>query len=308
VFIDGKAYGKTRLDIELPVGIHTIRIEKSGYTSYEKKIDLKETQTVWAKLKETTFQYIVKVQDINTDESIFNAQVIIEVLNRAPLYVHTDSNGFARVFIDENRIDEPGRLRVEAKGYEISEREIDLVQGRLPQKIHLTIESPAKEMKGNVFDDETGIPVPGATISIDGAPGSTTTDNRGFFRLSTNISASRDVRLTITKKGYELYSRHYPIGESPIRINISKNIPQQTETREGTLLVYTVPSEATVMLGDGREYYKGMSLPPGEYKIIISAKGYEKKEKLVTLKSGKAEPVTVKLKMIDISRPISPTF
>ncbi len=50
VFINGKAFGKTRLDVELPEGIHTVRVEKPGYVAWEKEVRLRKNRVVRAKL------------------------------------------------------------------------------------------------------------------------------------------------------------------------------------------------------------------------------------------------------------------
>ena len=88
-------------------------------------------------VQDSSFQYQVEVKDKETDEAISKAQITIEVLNRTPLHARTDSNGFARVFVDESYAGEPGRLRVKAKGYEIYEIEIDLFPDHLPQEVYL---------------------------------------------------------------------------------------------------------------------------------------------------------------------------
>jgi len=45
VFINGKSYGPSRLDVKLPTGVYTVRVEKVGYTPEEKQIDLQSTLT-----------------------------------------------------------------------------------------------------------------------------------------------------------------------------------------------------------------------------------------------------------------------
>lgn len=50
VFINGKKYGSTRFDQELPLGRYSIRVEKDGCTPYEEIIDLQEDIIVRAKL------------------------------------------------------------------------------------------------------------------------------------------------------------------------------------------------------------------------------------------------------------------
>ncbi|OQY48247.1 MAG: hypothetical protein DRR08_10215 [Candidatus Parabeggiatoa sp. nov. 2] len=45
VFINGKNYGSTRLNVKLPAGVYTVRVEKVGYTPEEKQIDLQSALT-----------------------------------------------------------------------------------------------------------------------------------------------------------------------------------------------------------------------------------------------------------------------
>jgi len=53
VYIDGKKYGSTRLEIELPKGKHTIHIEKEGYITCEKEINLEKARIIMCRLTET---------------------------------------------------------------------------------------------------------------------------------------------------------------------------------------------------------------------------------------------------------------
>jgi hypothetical protein len=83
------------------------------------------------------FNYIVNVQDVNTENPISNAQVTIEVPGMAPLAVPSDNEGYAVIRIDENHRGERGRLIVEAEGYEIYKKEIDLLPKDPPKEIPL---------------------------------------------------------------------------------------------------------------------------------------------------------------------------
>ncbi len=51
VFVNGVYSGATRLDIELPLGPHVIRIEKAGYLPFEQTIDLQTASTIRAVLE-----------------------------------------------------------------------------------------------------------------------------------------------------------------------------------------------------------------------------------------------------------------
>ena len=59
VYIDGKYKGSTRLDLNIPKGRYTIRIEKEGYETYEEKIYLKNALTLRASLEIKILQCIV---------------------------------------------------------------------------------------------------------------------------------------------------------------------------------------------------------------------------------------------------------
>ncbi|MCP4368150.1 MAG: hypothetical protein GY797_08615 [Deltaproteobacteria bacterium] len=85
------------------------------------------------------FTYSVRVQTEGTGKNMKNVKVTIEVSGQAPLDEITDTNGFARIFINASYIGKPGRLLVEASGYESYRQEIDLSEGNLPDTILLTI-------------------------------------------------------------------------------------------------------------------------------------------------------------------------
>ena len=53
VYIDGEAMGSTRLDLELPPGVHTVRVEKPDFVPWEKEVELEpgESRTVRTELE-----------------------------------------------------------------------------------------------------------------------------------------------------------------------------------------------------------------------------------------------------------------
>ena len=83
------------------------------------------------------FSYQVRVQREGTGEIIKDAKVIIEVTGNAPLIGYTDSNGYARIFVGAKYSGQPGRLRVEAMGYEPYWEQLDITAGSLPAMILL---------------------------------------------------------------------------------------------------------------------------------------------------------------------------
>lgn len=50
VFINGEHIGSTRVEVKLPVGWHRVRVEKEGYTPFDKQIYLQDNQILHARL------------------------------------------------------------------------------------------------------------------------------------------------------------------------------------------------------------------------------------------------------------------
>jgi hypothetical protein len=81
------------------------------------------------------FFYPVRVQAKDTEEMIPKSEVTIEIIGQAPLTETTDSKGFARIPIPTSYAGQPGRLIVEANGYKLYRREIDIQENLLPNVI-----------------------------------------------------------------------------------------------------------------------------------------------------------------------------
>ncbi len=56
VYVDGNLKGSTRLDLDLPQGSHTIRIEKDGYETYEETINLTDNLIIRGNLEKVVEQ------------------------------------------------------------------------------------------------------------------------------------------------------------------------------------------------------------------------------------------------------------
>lgn len=88
----------------------------------------------------SSFTYGITVKDDTTNQPIANANVRIAVEGKAPLTEYADSNGFARIFVPAALVERPGKLTVEADGYGVDVRNIDLWPERLPAEVRLTRE------------------------------------------------------------------------------------------------------------------------------------------------------------------------
>ncbi|RKZ90896.1 MAG: hypothetical protein DRR19_08745 [Candidatus Parabeggiatoa sp. nov. 1] len=60
VFINDKNYGSTPLNLELPLDLYTVRVEKEGYLPSEKQIDLQEAETLSFTLQPQLVQLMVR--------------------------------------------------------------------------------------------------------------------------------------------------------------------------------------------------------------------------------------------------------
>jgi hypothetical protein len=85
----------------------------------------------------TSFTYQVQVLAANDGEPIPGAQVLIQIGEIAPLDEFTDSNGIARIIIDDTYIGQPGRLIVRANSYQTWEQNLTLDQQQLPDTVQL---------------------------------------------------------------------------------------------------------------------------------------------------------------------------
>ena len=81
--------------------------------------------------------YQVRVLDNVTDLPIENANVILQLGGRAPITDLTDSNGYARIFIDGDLDGQPARLLIETNDYKNQEIDIDVSVDDLPKTIRL---------------------------------------------------------------------------------------------------------------------------------------------------------------------------
>jgi hypothetical protein len=107
------------------------------------------------------FSYLVSVQAKETGENIRQAKIIIQVPGKPPLDEVTDSTGLARISIEASHVGQPGKLIVEATGYEQYVQNIDLTEGNLPDVIQLeSVSSPTSTPAPTETPIPTNTPTP----------------------------------------------------------------------------------------------------------------------------------------------------
>lgn len=82
------------------------------------------------------FTYGVTVFDAE-NHPVPDAHVLIEIEGQPPLDEYADANGYARIVVPSTHAARPGRLTVNARGYEVTISNIDLYQERLPDTVRL---------------------------------------------------------------------------------------------------------------------------------------------------------------------------
>lgn len=100
---------------------------------------------------------------------------------------------------------EPGQhtIMILAVGYDTYFATITIIPGDQTQTFLLTIHTGSKTgtIVGRVLDGEMGLPVAGATVSVDGIPSiQTITDSAGKYRLENVPSGNQ--RITASKTGF----------------------------------------------------------------------------------------------------------
>jgi hypothetical protein len=101
------------------------------------------------------------------------------------------------------------------------QREIIVNEGKpTAASIQLERETSA-QVKGTV-SDTSGKPVAGASVSILGSASSVTTDARGLFSLPANAAMGEEVRLRVSKTGYETLDQYHPAGDGPAYVVLQR--------------------------------------------------------------------------------------
>jgi hypothetical protein len=90
-----------------------------------------------------SFSYQVRVLDGRDNSTVARARVTLDVANQAPLDALSDNTGLARILVSEAYVGRPGRITVEAQGFETYVKNIDLSSGVLPAEVQLTAAAAA---------------------------------------------------------------------------------------------------------------------------------------------------------------------
>jgi hypothetical protein len=101
------------------------------------------------------------------------------------------------------------------------EREITVPEEK-PIAISIQLQRETSAQVTGTVADADGKPVVGANVTIVGSAGSAITDDQGHFSLPANAAVGEEVRLRISKSGYEVLDQYHPAGDGPAYIILQR--------------------------------------------------------------------------------------
>jgi hypothetical protein len=184
-----------------------------------------------------SFPYSVRVETKQNRQIVSNAKVSIIVGSKAPLVEYTDNNGFSRFAIEKDYTGHFGTLQVEANGFEIYTRNIDILPNELPAVLQLerqaqqslnaptATSAPAPTATSAPAPTATSAPAPTAT-SAPAPTASTSTQLETVYDCSTLVMSSRP--LVINDAGEVCWLKLLDGGSTSLTFNGSAQISYRT--------------------------------------------------------------------------------
>ena len=262
-------------------GMYDCHAEKDGYADDNQQMMVEKDSTYSLSL--TRVYELTFVITDQGDDPVSGAEVSIDTSTLV-----TGESGQAAVSLPVGEYS----YTITAEGYEDKEGTVDLSSGK---KIYATL-SEAESFYELAFDvtDESGEPVAGAEISVDGK--SLATDSTGEAAVTLS---SGEYNYTITADGYEKE-------EGSVKLDTARVV---NATLTAVEQVYDLSFEVTDQGGDpvsgaeisvdtaslvtGESGKASVSLSSGEYSYSVTADGYEEEEGQIELDG--AETVSVSL-------------
>jgi len=150
---------------------------------------------------------------------------------------------------------------------------------------------PGTALSGRVVATDTGQPVDGARVSLEGTALAVTTDADGRFSLASVPPASASYTLVVTREGFETVRAQVTVGATagapvevrlPLRLDLRENVAVVGRT-VGTLGLTETPSSA------GRLGLRALDIPAAVEVLdstVMEARGYQKVSDAVSRMAG----------------------
>lgn len=183
-------------------GDHTIQALKCGYQDYSGTVTITSGQTTTFNIAMDPVSNEGSVEGIVTDDE-FNEPLMgvhVEVKGKGGGEAYTDENGYYKI----SGIS-PGNRKIQAKisDYQVYNDFVDITAGQTTT-FNISMEAiPGKSsVLGKITDENTGLPIEGALISV--GTHTATTDSSGNYKIRHISPGHYDV--SVVKTGYEIFT------------------------------------------------------------------------------------------------------
>lgn len=255
VYVDDQFVGHTPVRYGTRQGEHTIRIERSGYETFQTQVTLQggETRQISTNLTQQVTRGSLLVQG-----NVGGATVFLEGRQ-----VGTLANVTGELTVNEL---DPGsyRLRITAPGFNTVERTVQIQAG---QRTNVSVNLTQEIRRGSILVQGN---IGGAAVFLDGRQVGSLANVTGELTIPDLEPGS--YRLRVTAPGFSTVERTVQVqpGERT-RISINQ------ERQQGTVRFNSQPEGAEVFVGGqrvGTTPTGNVNLQPGTYEARFSRSGY----------------------------------
>jgi CRISPR/Cas system-associated exonuclease Cas4 (RecB family) len=289
VFLDGLTQGMTPLVIpDVSNGIHTLRLELSGYVPWEEPVIVTAGETTFIHATLTTVPPANGSVTVQSDPDGANVYLDGEMKGLTPVAITGVSPG-------------PHIVRIEKTGYIPYQKDITVTAGSTTI-VSAALASVPPPTTGSVnIESEPE----GANVYLDGGLVGITP------LLVSNLTPGNHV-VIIELTGYETYENSsVPVmaGATTLVSAVLELTPPPPDT--GAIDITSSPADAAVYLDGvlkGTTPLSIVNLDPGSYTVRIEKSGYEVWEENITVSAGETELVEAALTPIPSPTPtVTPT-
>jgi len=298
--------------LNLPPGTYTLIFTAPGYQKFTAAVVLESSpvaKDAYLTKAEQKVQEVEKpkigaitgvVQDAKTKAPLSGVQIILKEKN---ITYTTDRTGAFRF---DSLPEGTYTLSFSKEGY-VTRTEIINVKAGSPTVFNVSlapVEKKVGTLLGKVIDKETGNPVAGAVVSVDGI-GSTQTDQSGLYRLENIPVGARTVK--VAAPGYKEVAEVIKIAKGD---NV-KNFALEPMVVKGAILITVVDKDTkkpianatiTFITGNLGTYQTDANgtvivkdVPAGTYTIKATAEKYAPQQKTVVVEKNRTKEVQFEL-------------
>ncbi|WP_067048155.1 carboxypeptidase regulatory-like domain-containing protein [Methanofollis ethanolicus] len=216
VYVDGSDEGTTNSYGEVSYrhsksSRYTLKVTKSGYKEWSKRIDADET-SVTVQMDRDTLDLKITVYDADTFLSVSGIRVEITSKEDSERESEkTDSTGLATFEVKANK---DYTVTIDADGYDLLQRDIEVDDEAEPVQFWLY---PEGRFAFRVLDAKDHLPVVNATVKVGGTVRGTTGSD-GF--VTTVVDTDRQYLVEVTHPAYSDYRQEVSLQENAVRTDI----------------------------------------------------------------------------------------